>query len=477
MAYLKVISRLTHYPDLFGYSESIGCMRKTFLTVVCACAGMSLVSCQKHLPGFIKGQSSHEFFEPQPFGMAYIKEGSYVIGDDETAGERQTSFKQVSVESFWMDETEITNNEYRQFVFWVRDSIARRILSGTFPEFIGSDGDEDDASGGRRLNWDDPIEWRNPKFREALADLYIPEDERFFQRAPVDSRKLIYDYYRIDYRQAAGVSNKYDYETQTYRGTIVDETGKKVPVKDRSSFIIHESVPIYPDTLCWVRDFTYSYNEPLTENYFSHRAYDDYPVVGVTWTQARAFCNWRTKIYNDAQMRSGVIGLMDYRLPTEAEWEYAARGGHEHTLYPWGSYYARTEGGCLRANFKPERGNYVSDTWSGCTTVKVGSYEPNDYGLYDMAGNVAEWTNTAYYESGYDVMGDMNPILEYNALPDNPPDMKRKVIRGGSWKDVAYFLRNGTRSYEYQDTAKSYIGFRCVKSAFNRSESEVINYR
>ena len=83
-----------------------------------------------------------------------------------------------------------------------------------------------------------------------------------------------------------------------------------------------------------------------------------------------------------------------------------------------------------------------------------------------MHGNVAEWTSTAFFEGGYDIIDDLNPDLQYNAKSDDPPVMKRKVVRGGSWKDMAYFLRNSTRSYEYQDTAKSYIGFRCVRTSF-----------
>jgi sulfatase modifying factor 1 len=102
----------------------------------------------------------------------------------------------------------------------------------------------------------------------------------------------------------------------------------------------------------------------------------------------------------------------------------------------------------------------------GIETMRVGSYDPNDFGLYDMSGNVAEWTSTAFDESGYMLINDLNPTFEYNALPDDPPVMKRKVIRGGSFKDVAVFNQVSTRNYEYQDTTKSYIGFRCVRSSF-----------
>jgi len=135
-------------------------------------------------------------------------------------------------------------------------------------------------------------------------------------------------------------------------------------------------------------------------------------------------------------------------------------------IYPWGSYYVRNVKGCYVANLKPNRGNYVADSPTTTTAMKVGQFEPNDYGLYDMAGNVAEWTSTAFYEAAYDAIHDFNPEIQYDATIDDPPVMKRKVIRGGSWKDIKYFLRNSTRSYEYQDTAKSYIGFRCVRSSF-----------
>jgi formylglycine-generating enzyme len=108
------------------------------------------------------------------------------------------------------------------------------------------------------------------------------------------------------------------------------------------------------------------------------------------------------------------------------------------------------------------RGNYTDDGW--LYTAPAASYEPNDYGLYDMAGNVAEWTENAYDESFYTFSHDMNPNYKYNALPDDPSALKRKVVRGGSWKDIAYYLQVSTRTYEYQDTAKSYVGFRNVRS-------------
>jgi formylglycine-generating enzyme required for sulfatase activity len=79
-----------------------------------------------------------------------------------------------------------------------------------------------------------------------------------------------------------------------------------------------------------------------------------------------------------------------------------------------------------------------------------------------MSGNVAEWTSSIYYEGSYTFQHDMNPDVRFNAKDSDPPKMKRKVLRGGSWKDVGYYLQTGTRTYEYQDSTKSYIGFRTV---------------
>ena len=412
-------------------------------------------------------QNRKPYFEPLPYGMNLIKQGSFNLGpSEEEIDQSNTKVKTVSVPSFWMDDTEITNNEYRQFVYWVRDSIARQLLSETIPEFLVTEGKRGVMLETPRLNWMEPIEWKNPDYQAALEDIYIPENERFFGKREIDARKLHFEYYWIDYQQAAKRANSYNYQTQSYSGTVTDAEGKENPIQNRSSFIMHEVTPVYPDTLVWVRDYTFSYNEPLTRKYFSHIAYDNYPVVGVTWAQAKAFCNWRTKQLNTFQEMIKNPGVMDYRLPSEVEWEYAARGGHLMTLYPWGSYYTRNQEGNYVANFKPARGNYVSDSQNNITTLRVANFLPNSYGLYDMAGNVAEWTSNAYDESAYEIMSDFSPDFQYDAKPDDQPAMKRKVIRGGSWKDIAYYIQVSTRSFEYQDSAKSYIGFRCVRSTF-----------
>ncbi len=423
-----------------------------------------LIGCGQSGSGELVGVGqSGLFFEPDPYGMLFIKAGSFEMGpnDQDLTFGNTSQTKTVSLRSFWMDETEITNNEYRQFVYWVRDSIARRALGDSFEDFLITT----DALGNELnppfLNWETPIDWESQEYAEILETMYLPENERFFRRKEIDTRKLIYDYEWVDLVQAAKKTNRYNFDKKQYEGVVYNQKGEKIEIKDRSAFIMKDAVNVYPDTLCWIADFTYSFNEPWTEKYFWHPGFDEYPVVGVSWKQATAFSIWRTQLLNNFLHSKGQPEVMQYRLPTEAEWEYASRGGLSNGSYPWGGYYTRNNQGCFLANFKPLRGRYGDD--GGMSTVVVGTYAPNDFGLYDMAGNVAEWTSGAFDESTYSFTHDFNPNYKYNALPDDPHVMKRKVIKGGSWKDVAYFLQCGSRTYEYQDSSKSYIGFRCVR--------------
>jgi sulfatase modifying factor 1 len=233
----------------------------------------------------------------------------------------------------------------------------------------------------------------------------------------------------------------------------IQEAARAEPGK-RAEFIKTEEIAVYPDTTVWIKDFNYSYNEPMHNDYFWHDAYGDYPVVGVSWKQARAFAQWRTLYHNSYRKERGKHNVPAYRLPTEAEWEYAARGGLESASYPWGGPYTKNDRGCFMANFKPLRGDYAAD--QALYTVEAQSYEPNDYGLYNMAGNVSEWVFSSYDPGSYEYSSSMNPSVNDDA------NMK-KVVRGGSWKDVAYFLQVSSRDYEYADTARSYIGFRTVQ--------------
>ncbi len=359
-------------------------------------------------------QGRMPWFQPDPYGMVYLPMGAYHMGpsDQDVPYSQTAQAKSVSVQAFYMDNTEITNNEYRQFVYWVRDSLARRILGEEVSEDYYYMVDQyDQELDPPQLNWDESIYWNSDEQREALEQMFLPEHERFYRRKRIDTRKLNFEYYRIDLREAAKKSNR--------------EQG----LKDRSVYIIKDIIGVYPDTLAWVHDFTYSFNEPMTRMYFWHPAYDNYPVVGVTWKQARAFSIWRSELLNSFLASNGGTMVNDFRLPTESEWEYASRGGLDLSPYPWGGPYIRNSNGCFLANFKPMRGNYIDD--GGFHTVVVTSYSPNEFGLYCMSGNVAEWTSNAYDESAFNFQHDLNADYLYEAKESGPPSLKRKVIREG----------------------------------------------
>jgi len=365
-----------------------------------------------------------------PYGMVYVPSGTLHIGqsDQDVFGDNTQRPKAISIQGFFMDDTEITNNEYRQFVYHVKDSIAHTIMG----DFI-----EDDY-GNEMLDWEYELDYTD----ETLDEMFYSGDMILNDNRELDTRQLNYTYRWVDWQKAARAE-----------GVV------------RNQLINEEEVNIFPDTLCWIRDFAYSYNEPYTRNYFWHPSFDDYPVVGVNWKQAKAFCHWRTQMWNT--FMTDQPNSEEFRLPTESEWEYASRGGRDMAPYPWGGYYIRNAKGCLLANFKPGRGNYPED--GGLYTVKADAYFPNDYGLYCMAGNVAEWTESAYYPGAYSHVHDLNPDIKYDASDDDPKAYKRKVLRGGSWKDISYFCQTGTRHWEYQDTTKSYIGFRCALTFLGRS--------
>ncbi|MDG1396935.1 MAG: gliding motility lipoprotein GldK [Polaribacter sp.] len=429
-------------------------------------------SCGSNDRGELVGiKNKKKWFSEKPYGMSLIPGGSFTMGkqDQDILGTLNTPTKTVTVRPYYMDETEITNKEYKEFVFWVRDSIVRTKLAYQ-AEFAGL-GDTD-ATDNRRtsgiqsyafkdtventtpyqkymyenyfsfdtiqpLNWDEELVWEKDEYPdldyvEVMDSLYISREEAVDGIRTFNTKFLNYKYSWFDRDNAARKGG------------------------NRKDFIKTEVLNIYPDTTVWVRDFNYSYNDPMHQDYFYHQSYGDYPVVGVTWEQANAFCNWRTKKKNDyLRGKKGTSLVPDFRLPTEAEWEYAARGGLEFATYPWGTGGTTSDRGCFLANFKPVRGNYAVD--GALYTVEAKSFNANDYGLYNMAGNVSEWTNTAYNLSSYYMASTMNPNVEDRKN-------KRKIVRGGSWKDVAYYLEVGSRDYEYADTARSYIGFRTVQN-------------
>ena len=427
-----------------------------------------LASCGSKDKGQLVGVKGKKWHPEKPYGMTLIPGGAFIMGkaDDDLAGIQDAPAKTVTVASYYMDETEITNSEYRQFVEWVRDSTIRTKLAiladevgatpgdGGIGDFAFKDNEEgemtpyeqymyDNYSGlgetgyeGRKLNHDvdlifDTAEYPDEYYVEVMDTMYLPLEESYNGQRTWDVTKFKFQYTYMDIAKAA--------------------KNKKLRRKD---VIVKEEVEIYPDTTVWIRDFAYSYNEPMHNDYFWHDAYSDYPVVGVSWQQAKAFCEWRTLYHNAERKRRGKHFVARYRLPSEAQWEYAARGGLQAATYPWGGPYAKNDRGCFMANFKPLRGDYAAD--QALYTVEADAYEPNDFNLYNMAGNVSEWVDSSYDPGSYEYASTINPSV-------NDPNNKRKVVRGGSWKDVAYFLQVSSRDYEYADSARSYIGFRTVQ--------------
>lgn len=442
-----------------------------------------LISCGKSGDkGELVGVKGAKWHPEKPFGMSLVPGGSFIMGksDQDLAGVEDAPTKTVTVPSFYMDETEITNSEYRQFVEWVKDSTMRVRLaimaegsssSGdnkgknlTISNFAYNDFDEKNVKNSKsntvyeKYMWDnyysigtkeDPNAFRklNKKaklikdtkkypdeaYTEVMDSMYLPLEASYNGLRTIDVNKLKFRYTWMDIQAAAK-----------------SKGGK------RQDFIRTEQIKVYPDTTVWIKDYNYSYNEPMHNDYFWHKAYGDYPVVGVKQTQAVAFCEWRT-LYKNSYVKSKKKGrdlVNKFRLPSEAEWEYAARGGLQSATYPWGGPYTKNDRGCFLANFKPNRGDYAAD--NALYTVEAKSFDPNGYNLYNMAGNVAEWTATAYDAGAYEYVSTMSPnIIDYKN--------KRKVVRGGSWKDVAYMLQVSTRDYEYADSARSYIGFRTVQ--------------
>lgn len=436
-------------------------------------------SCGNSDKGQLTGVEGKQWYSEKPYGMVKIQGGSFTMGksDYDIAGLKNAPPKTVTVTSFYMDETEVTNAEYRMFVQRVRDSVIRQKLAEE-AELAG--GGDASANGGggknarsiqdfafkqieeksrrgnnqnaedltpyqefsrhydpldRSLNWDIEIIWKPSQFPDedyvyVMDDFFLDKEDSYNGERMLDVSKFEYSYKSINLDKAARRSEKL------------------------SGFIQEEKVPVYPDTTVWIKDYNYSYNEPMHNNYFYHTAFDNYPVVGVSWKQAKAFADWRTQYLNSYNKEAKKNISPAFRLPSEAEWEYAARGGLESAMFPWGGPYTKDDRACYLANFKPLRGDYAAD--EALYTVEADSYEPNDYGLYNMSGNVAEWVNTSYDPASYEYMSSMNPNV-------SSQENNKKVIRGGSWKDVSYYLRVSTRDYEYADSARSYIGVRMVQ--------------
>ncbi|MBC8111420.1 MAG: gliding motility lipoprotein GldJ [Verrucomicrobia bacterium] len=270
-----------------------------------------------------------------------------------------------------------------------------------------------------------------------------------------------------------------------------------------------------PDTTVWATEF--AFNDSYVDHYLRYPGFRFFPVVGVTWNQCLGYCKWRTTAVNlayakgagkEQEYNEGKLGLESglmlpaYRLPSEAEWEYAAQAliGTQYLdenqsnqrIYPWDGHALRNpygkQMGNFLANFKRGRGDYAGIAGklndAALITAAVYDYPPNDYGLYNMAGNVNEWVYDIYRPLAFEDFDDLNPIRRIELDPETKKEKTKgkvfldpgegynkafsliddevRVFKGGSWKDVAYWLSPGTRRYLKQDSATATIGFRCA---------------
>ncbi len=462
-----------------------------------------------------------------PPGMVYVPGGTTIIKYSQQESD-STCVKKVSLSSYFIDKCEVTNQQYRQFVHWVLDSLA--IVKYLNDDKYYKDAKVTDSNLKvtvvRRINWskvDHKAIFESPETRSRLGAML---DERGQIRR--DSCLFSYTYLRAN-------------------GTNP---------KNKVGTYATEAVNVFPDEEVWAKDLTNAQTDILVENYFNSAPYDDYPVVGVTWKQARAFTYWRSITGNGF---SEVADYMqDYHLafslPSEAQWVYAAQQdmrGRNNMLNAaennakevkdekgdkpsadagkaekgkkskvkkgkgksdssavvaaptpadntptdanssWTSSTSTTVDNSaalkndtlafydpavpddktsipsdkkgLTANFKQEEGDYTGD--GSPFTVPVMSYVPNDFGVYNMVGNVAEWCLDAYSPSTFAFVSDINPVLSYDADSTDADPMRRKVVRGGSFLSNAKALSPFSREFYTQETEHCFIGFRCVMAA------------
>ena len=526
------------------------------LLALYSCGGGGQVTLNNRT-GELIGTGREQVLQEYPYGMVFIPSGVFTMGnsDPDITGAPLTNLRTVSLSGFFMDDTEVTNDEYRQFVNWVKDSILRESLALKVEELIlrrGLEQPEEEVSAEAEVDADteeevDPEE-AAAAAEAAAAEADMEQDNESSEKKQKDSEFgtglitpaeleqgiFVYRYARVDtsvnqyynfvYKKYSeeevkaarmgfglnwdidlnwdiGEVENIDYgevleslykplaQTITKKEREFDEekfaysyynNGKQVnalieidSLKDKDSLTFQEQLlketiitKVFPDKRVWLDDFSYTLNDPIFNQYFDHVTYDQYPVVGVNWRQALAFASWRTKIRNDYLTSVGRATINDYRLPTEAEWEYAARGGLPSSKYPWGGPYTYDQTGCFLANFKPRRGDYLSD--GSLYTAPVSQYNPNGYGLYDMSGNVSEWTGTTFHPSSYMFQSTMNPNFFDKSF-------ENIVVRGGSWKDISYYLQVSTRDYLERDSTSSYLGFRTVLDYVDESNFDQFN--
>ncbi|GAB4127382.1 MAG: gliding motility lipoprotein GldK [Raineya sp.] len=460
--------------------------------------------------------------QPDGPNLVFIEGGRFVMGsgEEDILYTRDNRERTVSVQSFYMDMTEVANIHWLEFMNYYAKKENQIYIDTIYRDSVPN-------PNARKIpdpNWTRPT-IPNPVPQGQIVD---PTDTRNIP----DSRK----------RKIPDPNWQADIPDTSAKQPLITDPNDKIALDLYESF---RKKILLPDTTVWARET--AFNDSYVANYLRYPGFRFFPVVGVSWVQAQEFCKWRTRSANeylfaqakkqdkdgklneykttkDIPLESGVI-MPDYRLPTEAEWEYAAKGmiGTQYEdenqsngrIYPWDGHATRNpygkQMGFFLANFKRGRGDYAGiagkQNDAALITEWIYQYPPNDFGLYNMGGNVAEWVEDVYRPLAYEDMSDLNPVrrigLDETRLKPSPNrsvagdsavyyllggkdknsliDDNARVYKGGSWRDVAYFLSPGTRRFLDKNKSTDYIGFRCAmimageKTGESRRKNKKVN--
>lgn len=394
-------------------------MKHAFIIVFIMLISISNIFAQKGVRlKKLVGQKS-DIASTLPLSVVGVPTGTFVMGDaaDTSTILKKELSKPVLISGFYISQTEITNAQYKEFTNWVRDSIAAKILGNEYINVVAGD---------TAVNWKNAskINYADPEILNRLDPILLDPSKSLNNKKSINPQALVYLLQGFNYQEAAKAENK-----------------NRPP----SDFIYKYEIPIYPDTLCWLRDFGYSNNEQMAVGYYNSPKYQNYPVVGVSWNQANAFCDWMTKQkINAYQAKNKMAEGGKCRLPTEAEWAYAASLDEAE-------------------NSKSKRDTESDPAQQGkIFPAYVSGGKKGKAGLYNMADNVSEWLITSYYEGGENFQNRFNPDIQIGNPKSLSKFERRKVIRGGSWKDAPSMINTANRSYDDMDATHSYIGFRVV---------------
>ncbi|MBS1511167.1 MAG: SUMF1/EgtB/PvdO family nonheme iron enzyme [Bacteroidetes bacterium] len=362
--------------------------------------------------------------------------------------------RKVTTESFYISPFEVTNKQYREFIYYVQDSILRHLM-----------GFEKQTNDGTTY-----IDWKK---KLDISD--IPRISANTDFDPVNAAL-------IDLRHDSNMVNYINGRPQLVNKKLVYEYKEDNKIK---------TIPVVQDIDAWKKDYPYTYNEPPLINQFYFPAFDDYPVTGVSFYQAQAYCYWKTQQLNRALGADAAIKI-SVCLPTLYQWEAAAVTGrlpdsakdnsmeqasiNELRRYQNKPIKSNTKDGiAYDCNFFTivDKNNYViknAGDDGAVFTMKVNAFKPNTYGVYNLKGNVAEWTSTngdeSYAGSKFNLPEQSSPGEKVAAKNNLDSFLLKisatKIVKGGSWKSSAFYIQPGVNQFYTPDTKDGGIGFRYV---------------